>query len=125
MRQVVLYYKIGFQEGVHTLGFGRSWCFEVSGSVSGFRVRRDRGGPDIRGRTCRVVPEILGPSGRSCRRADLVDSSNRVSLGVRDAGLGVPQRSACRISGDLGVLPVRVLANLAVLRVRVRVLVGS
>ena len=51
--------------------------------------------------------ENLGPSGRSCRREDLVGSVYRVGLGVRDAELGVPQRSACRTGGDLGGLRVR------------------
>src|SRR3954471_15629018 len=91
MQQLYYIIKLGFREGVHTLGFGRSWGSRVRGS-----------GFDGNGRV-RFKMESLGPSGRSCRRADLVGSTDRPVLSFRSR--------TCRPCGDLGVLPVRVLAS--------------
>ena len=100
MRQVVLCYKIGFREGVHTLGFGRSWGSGVRGWSQGSTgewldeiglgqrksiLSHPRRRTWLASGSHRIRPGRC----RSCRREDLVVSSYRVGLGVRGEELGV------------------------------------
>jgi hypothetical protein len=104
-------YKIGAREKVHTSESEDRGVSRVRGSVSGFRVRRDRSSKvGYKRKSLAFREEGLGvASGRiglALVSIDLVGPAYQVGPGVQDEVLGVSGLESLPFRGDLGGLRV-------------------